>query len=307
MMLLNRQSDRNNVIFVIMDIYRLSSFIAVAEQGSIHKAAINLNSTVSTISGHIKLLEEELGIVLFTRQSRGMRLTDSGKRILLRAREIISSTNKLYAEASLITNTITGDLIIGINAPIDCLRLSEVIKELDDSSHIRIMLKNLSSGKVIDGLQNNELDGGFLFENPNISSLNLTALDVKKLVFVLPHRFKKDKELSWEEMSRLTWICSDGYCPHQEITESLFKKKGLSLNKKIFIEQEETKLSLIQKGVGPALLLEDEVKALIDNNYLVQWSLPSDIYSQLYFATRNNNINDPKIKLFMHSLMKQFV
>ena len=63
-----------------MSIQRIQTFLAVAETGSIVKAAKQLNLTQSAASTRIKLLEEEIRQSLFIRSTSGMRLSPAGER-----------------------------------------------------------------------------------------------------------------------------------------------------------------------------------------------------------------------------------
>ncbi|WP_264816298.1 LysR family transcriptional regulator, partial [Acidomonas methanolica] len=53
--------------------------LAVAEYLSFHRAALALGTSQSNVSTRIKALEQELGIVLFERNTRGVRLTEAGR------------------------------------------------------------------------------------------------------------------------------------------------------------------------------------------------------------------------------------
>lgn len=71
-----------------MDLKLLSSFIAVAEEGQLSRAATKLHLSQPPLSRHIQALESELGTQLFTRTTTGMELTQAGKVLLEEARHI---------------------------------------------------------------------------------------------------------------------------------------------------------------------------------------------------------------------------
>ena len=62
-----------------LDMTTLRSFLAVAEQGGVTRAAAALNLTQSAVSMQLKRLEELLGIDLFDRSNRRIALTASGE------------------------------------------------------------------------------------------------------------------------------------------------------------------------------------------------------------------------------------
>ncbi len=60
-----------------MELHHLRTFVAVAEESSVTQAALRLYMTPPTVSGHVKALEDELGVALFERTARGMTLPTS--------------------------------------------------------------------------------------------------------------------------------------------------------------------------------------------------------------------------------------
>lgn len=89
----------------------LRSFLAVAQYGSVTKAAAALGRTQSAISVQMKRLEALLAVPLLERQARGVRLTDAGQRLLPRARQLLE---ELYALRLSFSDRLTGRLAIGI-------------------------------------------------------------------------------------------------------------------------------------------------------------------------------------------------
>src|SRR5947199_52534 len=67
-----------------MDFRQLRTFSCVAELGSLSKASDTLRVAQPALSRQIKLLEHELRVELFTRNGRGMVLTDAGRLLLAR-------------------------------------------------------------------------------------------------------------------------------------------------------------------------------------------------------------------------------
>ena len=74
-----------------MTLNQLNYVIAIAEYGSMNKAAEHLYVAQPSLSGAVKSLEDELGFVLFNRNGRGVSLTADGADFLPYAREIYSS------------------------------------------------------------------------------------------------------------------------------------------------------------------------------------------------------------------------
>ncbi|WP_075007965.1 LysR family transcriptional regulator [Stigmatella aurantiaca] len=76
-----------------MSLTHIQSFVAVAEEGHVGRAARRLHLTQPPLSRHILALEDELGTPLFERTARGMRLLPAGEAFLAHARRILAEVD----------------------------------------------------------------------------------------------------------------------------------------------------------------------------------------------------------------------
>lgn len=82
-----------------MDTVRLKYFSAVAETGSVRRAAEILHVSPPSLSKAIHHLEEELGLKLFIRSGRNIRLTDGGRRFADKVKEVLRGLEELRSAA----------------------------------------------------------------------------------------------------------------------------------------------------------------------------------------------------------------
>ncbi|MEO0031523.1 MAG: hypothetical protein RIS94_1281 [Pseudomonadota bacterium] len=80
------------------DLRLLRCFAAIADTGSVTRAAERLNLSQPTISGQIRELEQELGFPLFHRTSRSVMLSDKGAQLLPMVRDVLAKTETLRRE-----------------------------------------------------------------------------------------------------------------------------------------------------------------------------------------------------------------
>lgn len=92
----------------------LHYFWVAAKQGGITKASENLHITPQTISGQIRLLEEQLGKDLFNKVGRNLELTDTGRMVLSYADEIFSLGSELEQSVRIASTDRTQLLRVGI-------------------------------------------------------------------------------------------------------------------------------------------------------------------------------------------------
>ena len=77
-----------------MSLDQIRSFVAVAEEGSMRRAAERLHISQPPLTRQIARLEDELGAKLFARTPRGMRVLDAGAAFLVHARRILDEVER---------------------------------------------------------------------------------------------------------------------------------------------------------------------------------------------------------------------
>jgi DNA-binding transcriptional LysR family regulator len=97
-----------------MDLRRLRTFVAVAESGSVSKAALRVHITQPALSRQIRDLQQELGLRLFDRIGRGLVLTAEGEQLLGDFRGLLAHASSLGERAQLLRRGDTGVLRVSV-------------------------------------------------------------------------------------------------------------------------------------------------------------------------------------------------
>lgn len=97
-----------------MDIKQLRYFYTIAEQGQITRAAKKLHMAQPPLSQQLKLLEEELGVILFERNGRNMVLTQAGLVLYKKAEKILLELEEIKTEVKETSEGLRGKLSIGV-------------------------------------------------------------------------------------------------------------------------------------------------------------------------------------------------
>ncbi|GAA0684734.1 LysR substrate-binding domain-containing protein [Marinobacterium maritimum] len=101
-----------------MNTKQLTYFVKAAELGSIAAAARELEISQPSISQQISVLEHELKTTLFSRDVRGVYLTENGERFLAHARSILRQLDQAQNELHQATQAPSGKVAIGLTQPI---------------------------------------------------------------------------------------------------------------------------------------------------------------------------------------------
>ncbi|MGE7436372.1 LysR family transcriptional regulator [Kitasatospora sp. NPDC001175] len=106
-----------------MDLRILGYLVAINEEGSISAAARRLHLTQPTLTRQLRDLERRLGVVLFTREGRGLTPTSAGRVLAQRARTVLAEAQAALDDVQLAAQGLTGRLTVtfagsGINGPL---------------------------------------------------------------------------------------------------------------------------------------------------------------------------------------------
>ncbi len=118
-------------------IWRLQQFLGVAQAGSFHAGAALLNISQPALTKSIRLLEESMGAALFLRLPRGVRLTEAGEALFLRAREIEQAWNAALVEVDAQGKGMGGLLRIGGGPVYSAVHFPEML------AHLRVKFPKL--------------------------------------------------------------------------------------------------------------------------------------------------------------------
>ena len=147
-----------------MEIRRLRYFVAVAEELSFTRAAARLHIAQPPLSIQIRALEQEVGARLFDRDQRHVFLTQAGKHLLIRAREILAAVEGAKAEVKRAELGEVGALHLGYAASaMFTSLLTTAIKEFQAAwPHVLLTLHEMTSLDQLNGLHYRTLDAGIV-------------------------------------------------------------------------------------------------------------------------------------------------
>jgi len=167
-----------------MNLHHLSIFFAVAESGSLSAASNRLHISQPALSRQLKWFENRLGVTLFERLARGMRLTQAGEILRDYARRLFEIEHAASAAMREIESLDRGELIIGASNTIGTYLLPgwlAVFRSKHPKISVSVFVGNTE--QVAQGVSDLRFAYGFI-EGP----LHVADLRVERLMFdeILP-------------------------------------------------------------------------------------------------------------------------
>ena len=201
----------------------LRYFLAVAQEGSVTRAARALHLTQPTLSRQIRELEEELGQTLFSRGGRELSLTREGLLLWPRAEEIVGLAEITEKEfRSLGEKTVSGDLSLGCGESKALSFVTDALKVLQDEHPLIIPHFFSGNGEIVmDRLDKGLLDFAVLMGAENTEryySLPLPNHDTWGLLMDKDDPMAQKKAITAEDLLGIPLILSSQSLSRDELS-----------------------------------------------------------------------------------------
>lgn len=267
-----------------MEIYQLRTFVTVAKLGHITKAADALHVTQPAVTGHIKALEQELGIALFDRAHGRISLTKAGELLLPEVEKTLAMFNATLAKAKKIKGEITGRVLIGTLGDPDFLRLGSFLNGLLAALPLlQIKTRSTMADSILEGISTGEFSAGFhigAVSSRDIASLPLRG--VRYRVVAPPSYAEKLSSCGWREIAAMPWIGAPDRSHIHQLMVGMFGRQGQQPNIVMEADELTSPHSLVRAGLGLALMREDLALVTAEKGEIAIWSHTS-VDTQLSF------------------------
>ncbi|MBP1627015.1 MAG: transcriptional regulator AlsR family [Holophagaceae bacterium] len=288
-----------------MDIRQLRCFLAAAEHLNFTKAASDLFLTQSGVSYQITSLESSLGVQLFHRSPRAMKLTEAGVFYHRAIRDLVENYDEIVLKTRLLGTEVTGKLSIGVVGGYEMKPLPHWI---DAFSHrypkVEVKISHYWMDFIPEAIDKGEIDLGFtmLFEgerpphmrchpllsDPSVVAMNaehplasrksLHLADLKDQHFVTIHPALGSKALEWRK--------------------KLCRKRGFNMNIVQSFPSFMTLFMAVEAGVGIACYAQQVVEENASPRIHIVPIEDEDCRSE-YGALWSKEVTNPNVDLFL--------
>ncbi|WP_295900655.1 LysR family transcriptional regulator [uncultured Bdellovibrio sp.] len=280
----------------------LQVFKVVAHEGGMTKAAQVLNTVQSNITARIRILEEELGVPLFYRDKKGVRLTSAGERLIPYAEKI----HDLLAEAKEIvaqTDTPQGALRIGSPETTAALRLSNILSDYGKKHHdVDLSLITGTTEFLIENVLARNLEGAFVSGGVDDPLLASFPVFEEEMVFYMPKTAKDPFSFLRNQKAKVYVFCTG--CSYRRRLEKILIEHNITQVKVMEMGSFDGILACVGAGLGITLLPkafseEKTWKARWSHNIAVYGLKKSAAIVPTYFIRRKDTFLSPALKSFM--------
>lgn len=237
----------------------LRYFVAVAEELHFGRAAARLSMSQQPLSRQIQRLEREVGVRLFERTTRRVRLTSAGEVFLKETRKTLDALDRAVGEARRAEHGEVGTLRVGYTATVHDL-LPVVRSFRERFPEVQLDLAEMDSAELERAVLAGDVHAGFLYEAAGGSGMESVALRDERIVAALPegHSLAGCDPLSLRELAEESFVF---YPRHREPglydrVIGFCREAGFSPEVAREAEQEYSVLALVASGAGVALVFD---------------------------------------------------
>lgn len=231
-----------------MELRQLKYFVRAAELLNFTQAADDLFITQSTLSHQIKELENSLGVLLFDRIGKRVKLTEAGEVMLHYARKTLFQAEEGKLVLKDLSNIKTGKIIIGATYGLKQLLMQSILEFSQEFPDVEINIVYGSTSDLLQKIREYEIDCmlSYLPLSHNDDQLEIKELFSAHLSLIVhkSHQWAKLKRIALEKITELPLVLpSPGYNIRNFLDETL-SKKGIKLSAKMEINDIHSLLEL---------------------------------------------------------------
>jgi len=246
-----------------MELRQLKYFLKARELNNFTEAAKALHITQSTLSQQIKQLEIELDTLLFNRVGKRITLTEAGELFAVYAQQSVKKSEEGRDMLRDLNNLQTGTLVIGVTLGLQQLFSKAILAFALRYPHIQIQAVFGASHRLVDELEDLEMDMVLVFnearDNP-LYSYQLLFESPLAMVSSIHSPFAHKKTITLQEMAPLPLlIATKGYSSDHFISRA-FLQENLKPRFAMEINDIPTALELVKTGNWHSILVQTSVK-----------------------------------------------
>ncbi len=263
-----------------MTIAQLKYLLAVAKHLNFTKAATQCHVTQPTLSMQIQKLEDELGVIIFDRQKKPIKITEIGKKIIEQSKIIVNESGRINDLVQQEKGYIGGDYRLGIIPTVVPTLLPMFLKTfVQKYPNINLEIVEIPTEQMMEDIIEGKLDAGIAATPLEDDKIEERALYYEPFVGFISeqHRLFQKKTLEEQDLDvKDILLLDDGHCFRDNILNICSTRNRDEQDFELFIGSFDTLIKLTKEGVGMTLLpyLQSEDLCEKDRKYLRNFKKP---------------------------------
>ena len=283
--------------------YRM--FYAVAKAGNISRAAKELYISQPAISKSISKLEDSLNTVLFTRNSRGVQLTDEGQVLFEHTRDAFEELAKGEQELKRIREFNMGHIRIGVSNTLCRFIMVKYLKGfIEQYPHIKITIESQPTTQTLSMLEQQRIDIGLVVEQKSAKSMNfIPVMDIEDIFVATPSylenlRLREGADTDVDQSGNLMLLDKNNITRHY--IDDYMAVNEIVANNLLEVTTMDLLIEFARIGLGIGCVIKEFVKEDLDSGRLTQLKLDTPIHKRtvgfLWQSSRTSKALDTFIR-----------
>ncbi|WP_313802317.1 LysR family transcriptional regulator [Cytobacillus sp.] len=256
-----------------MDFSWIHTFLVAAKNGNFRRTAELLYISQPSVTVHIQNLEKELGVQLFDREGRKMKLTEEGRRYIPHAEKLMETYQKGVEDLHSFNQGYTSKLSLAISPLIADTILPFVLKKyITIHPHVEISVKVLESMDIEKAVLNDDIDIGLSCLHSTSPELYCEVLYKDEVKLIAQHDgldAESAPPLDEEEVLMKNYLLTDNHPVYWETLSREIKYKFPSV-KMMKVSQIHITKRFIVEGLGVSFLPVSTVRRELIEGWLLE-------------------------------------
>lgn len=289
-----------------MNLNHLSIFQAVAAHGSISRGAQQLHISQSAVSKQLGEFEHALGVQLFDRLPRGVRLTEAGRLLQGYANHLVAIEAEAEAAIRDLKLGVRGRLRVGASRTVGAYLMPALLARFRRRyPDVELFLQVDSTAKIEQGLIAGEIDIGFTEGIVGSDLLDYRVFDRDELVLIAApgHPITRQAPVAPAALTQHALLMHEVGSGTRAVTEKAFSARKIALRPSMTLASTEAIKHTVATGVGVAVLSASAVRTELAAGTLAVVKMKNlSIHRPLYRIQRRGHWSSPPLEALVDML-----
>lgn len=289
-------------------------FLSVAQHGSVTDAARALFVSQPTVSLQMAALEKELGVVLFERQSRGVKLTEAGRILKRHADDIVGLADRAVLAMGQYSADVSGTVRAAASSvPADYVLPAAMVDFLSLHPRTMLALSRASSREVVRQVLNYDVELGFVGSLGDAPELEAVPIMEDEIVVIAAPR---SGYAAWTDpidvgaLLEQPMICREAGSGTQKTFEDALARAGVDpdvLRVRARLESPEALKAAVACGAGVAVVSSLAAADDVAEGRLLAFHVGGlDMRRQFHMISHRRKVLSPATEAFRRHVVNEF-